>query len=103
MIENFAKYKWSSLLWKFANYGRKKFYNIGPWSDAFSWRKASTGSFLDFRWQLSTVTSQPTADEIVELLSKKTFLFTSSANFTSVIKSVQVESKRVCHCQPLLA
>ncbi len=31
MIEKFAEDKRYSLLWKFVNYGRKKFYNIGPW------------------------------------------------------------------------
>ncbi len=30
-LEELAKDKHSSLLRKFVNYGRKKFYNIGPW------------------------------------------------------------------------
>ncbi len=33
-LEKFASDKHSSLLRKFVNYGRKKFYNIDPWSQS---------------------------------------------------------------------
>ncbi len=35
-LEKIAREKHSSLLWKFVNYGRKKFYYIGPGSRAVS-------------------------------------------------------------------
>ncbi len=31
------RYKHFSLLWTFVDYGRKKFYNIGPWSATAPW------------------------------------------------------------------
>jgi hypothetical protein len=35
-LERLAKPKHFSLLWKFENYDRKKFYNMGPRADCYS-------------------------------------------------------------------
>jgi hypothetical protein len=34
-LENLANDKSSNLVQKFVNYGRKKFYNIGPWAQGY--------------------------------------------------------------------
>jgi hypothetical protein len=38
-------HKHTSILWKFANYGQKKFYNIGPWPSGLP------GYVEAIRWQ----------------------------------------------------